>query len=70
MAEKKDPNSLVTHAELKPVCDRLERIEEKLDTLYEVWMQAQGGAKFAKFLFFVIGPIVGAIWWLRDHIKW
>jgi len=66
----KDPNDLVTHAELRPVCDRLDRIEKKLDTLYEIWMQAQGGAKLARFVFYIIAPIVGAIWWLKDHIRW
>lgn len=64
------PDRAVTHAELKPVLDRLERIERLLDELYAAWMQAQGGAKLVRLIFFVIGPIVGAIWWLREHIRW
>lgn len=62
-------NEVVTKSELKPICERLDSIEKKLDTIYNVWMQAQGGARFAKILFFTIGSMIGAFFWLRDHIK-
>ena len=59
-------HDFVTRDELEK---RLESMEGKLDKIYEAWVQAQGGAKLAKVFFFGVGPFVGLIWWLKEHIR-
>ena len=48
----------------------LDEINAKLGLLLDAWTQAQGAAKVAKFLFFVIGPLVAAAGWLSTHVTW
>lgn len=48
----------------------LERIEAKCDALTTSWNEFQGMGKLAKAIFFGIGPLVGAILWIKDHFKW
>lgn len=50
--------------------ETLDRIEKNMDTLMERLTEWQGMGKLAKAVFWGIGPIVGAIVWLKEHFKW
>lgn len=54
----------VTHIETSLV--KIDHISEQLDTFLK---QGQGVAQMLKILFYVVGPLVGAIYWLKDHLR-
>lgn len=63
----------VTDANLEYRLDQLEdkmtALEGKIDSLIRIWEQSQGAWKTVKMLFYIIAPIVGAIVWMKDHVK-
>ena len=54
----------VTHIETSLA--KIDHISSQLDTYLE---QGKGIAKFMQVLFYIIGPIVAAGYWLKDHLK-
>lgn len=57
-------------ARLEQIESDTKEIKDVLRKLTDAWTQAQGAAKIAKLLFFIIGPLVGAIAWLSTHVTW
>lgn len=49
--------------------EKMNALECKLDILIKIWEQSQGAWKTIKLLFYILAPIVGAIVWMKDHVK-
>lgn len=45
---------------------KLDHVSEQLDTFLK---QGQGVTKFLQVLFYIVGPLVASIYWIKDHVK-
>ncbi len=45
---------------------KLDKVSEKLDTFLA---QGKGIAKMLQILFYVVGPLVGVIYWIKEHVR-
>lgn len=44
-------------------------IKSDVHSIKELLEQGRGAIKFFQFLVWIIGPIVGAIFWWQEHVK-
>jgi hypothetical protein len=58
-----------TSARLEQIERDISEIKASVKTMTDAWTQTQGAAKLARLLFFVIGPLVLAGYWIKDHLK-
>ena len=54
----------VTHIESSIA--KIDHVSDQMETLIK---QGQGIAGLMKVLFYVIGPIIAAIYWVKDHVR-
>ena len=54
----------VTHIETS--LDKLDKVSDQLENYLT---QGKGIAKMLQILFYVIGPLVAAIYWIKEHVK-
>ena len=47
-----------------------EELRPKLQELVEILQKSKGAIALIKFVFYVIAPVLGGVYWLRDHFKW
>lgn len=48
---------------------KLSDIEEKIDAMTNILSQGKGAAKLLQIMFYVVGPLVAAGYWIKDHLK-
>ena len=48
---------------------KMEKLETKIDKLINVLQQGQGVIKTLKTIFYVTAPLIGAIIWIKEHVK-
>jgi hypothetical protein len=48
---------------------RMTHLDATLKGMTDAWMQIQGVVKFFKMCFFVCGPIIAAMYWIKEHVK-
>lgn len=48
---------------------KLDDIDGKLDALTGILSQGKGVAKTLQILFYVVGPLVAAGYWVKDHLR-
>lgn len=53
-------------AHIKTSLDNLDKISQQLDTFMK---QQQGAARLIQLIFYVLGPLVAAIYWIKEHVK-
>ena len=63
------PNSPVTKADLDALDSRLTLQEEKLDRVITLLAKIEGASWLIKTIFYIIAPLAGAAYWLKDHVK-
>lgn len=54
----------VTHIEES--LDKLDHVSEQLDSFVK---QGKGIGKMLQVLFYVVGPLVAGLYWIKDHLK-
>lgn len=54
----------VTHIESSIA--KIDHVSDQMETLIK---QGQGIAGLMKILFYVVGPIVAGIYWIKDHVR-
>jgi hypothetical protein len=53
----------------KKVKEHTEPLREKLDDIYKLLAKFEGAGTVMKLLFLGVAPIVAALAWLKDHVK-
>jgi hypothetical protein len=53
-------------AHIETSLETLQKISDQLDTFLK---QGQGVLTLLRFLFYIIGPAVAAIYWIKEHVK-
>lgn len=53
-------------AHIEKSLDKLDHVSEQLDNFVK---QGQGIGKLLQVLFYIVGPIVAAIYWIKDHVR-
>lgn len=53
-------------AHIEEALDKLDKVSSQLDAFVT---QSKGVAKTLQILFYLIGPIVAAVYWIKDHVK-
>jgi hypothetical protein len=56
-------------ARFKQVDSDLATLAGKIDDVHSLMLKLQGAGSLAKLLFFIIAPAIGALVWLKDHVK-
>jgi hypothetical protein len=51
------------------VSEETSELKEKVDEVHKLMVRLEGASYLAKLLFFIVAPIVGALVWVKDHIK-
>ena len=54
----------VTHIESSIA--KIDHVSDQMETLIK---QGQGIAGFMKILFYVVGPLVACVYWIKDHVR-
>lgn len=49
--------------------ERLDRLEARVDKMYELLVKLEGAGTLIKIIFWVVAPLVGAVVWLKDHVR-
>lgn len=70
MTEGAGRGEWVSHAEFDAVIKKLDGIEKKVDEVHAIWKQTQGGITALRWFFLLITPLLAAIVWVKQHIKW
>lgn len=48
---------------------KMEKLEKSIDALITVLQQGQGMIKTFKLIFYITAPIIGALIWIKEHVK-
>jgi len=53
----------------KKLKEKLEPVEDKLDSILTLLAKFEGAGTIMKLLFLGVAPIVAAVAWIKDHVK-
>ena len=53
-------------AHIEEALEKLDKVSTQLDSFLT---QSKGVAKTLQILFYIIGPAIAAIYWIKDHVK-
>jgi len=53
----------------KKLKEKLEPVEDKLDSILTLLAKFEGAGTIMKLLFLGVAPIVAAAAWIKDHVK-
>ena len=69
----KDPDLCIEITKMQVKIEELEKemieIKTYVRAMYELWQHGIGVFKFIKFIFYVVAPIMAALYWIKDHVK-
>lgn len=49
--------------------EELSTIKSDVHSIKELLEQGRGAIKFFQFLVWIVGPVIGAIFWWQEHVK-
>lgn len=49
--------------------EELSSIKKDVHSIKELLEQGRGAVKFLQFIVWIIGPVLGVIFWWQDHVK-
>ncbi len=64
-----DTSYAALDARLSALEKNMEKLEGSIEELISVLQQWQGAVKALKTLFYIVAPVVGALYWIKDHVK-
>ena len=54
---------------LESTLEELSTIKSDVHSIKELLEQGRGAIKFFQFLVWIVGPVIGAIFWWQEHVK-
>jgi hypothetical protein len=68
-----DPEFCAELLTMKHKIDTLEKdmieVKTMVHAMFELWQNGIGAFKFLKFLFYVIAPLMAALYWIKEHVR-
>lgn len=54
---------------IESTLEELSSIKKDIHSIKELLEQGRGAIKFFQFLVWIVGPVVGLIYWWQEHVK-
>lgn len=54
---------------IESTLEELSTIKSDVHSIKELLEQGRGAIKFFQFLVWIVGPVIGAIFWWQEHVK-